>query len=90
LPGCNNGRQFTTVLAREESVLAEIPNDAFLEFVEGLGSRMAKKVSRYIVDLFRSWVYTTKLKLGSKTVAGQCLPSCNSLNVLALSVTLVR
>jgi CRP-like cAMP-binding protein len=46
-----NGRRFATVVALEDSVLADIPNDAFLAFVEGLGSRMAKKVSRYMADL---------------------------------------
>ena len=45
-----------SVMALEDSVLAEIPNDAFLAFVEGLGSRVAKKVSRYMADLVLSRV----------------------------------
>jgi len=59
-----NGRRFATVVALEDSVLADIPNDAFLAFVEGLGSRMAKKVSRYMADLVLAQVISHEAEAG--------------------------
>ncbi len=59
-----NGRRFATVVALEDSVLADIPNDAFLAFVEGLGSRMAKKVSRYMADLVLARVISHEAEAG--------------------------
>ena len=52
------------MVALEDSVLAEIPNDAFLAFVEGLGSRMARKVSKYMADLVLSRVINHEAEAG--------------------------